>query len=107
MTSVPSRKNLPSLTDPMLVRNVEEKIEDVEGFQVNFLHQKSGNDVRGHKDIGGNYKYDYKAKNGYTVSNWIENRFKNNFPGYDVEVLNGNGEPVPGNTKLETVRSSY
>jgi hypothetical protein len=90
----------------MLVRNLEGKIEDVEGFEVNFLHP-SGSDVKGHKDIGGDYGYDYKAKEGYTVSNWVENRFKKNFPGYDVEVLDGDGEPVPGNTKLETVRSSY
>ena len=90
----------------MLVRNLERNIEDTEGFEVNFLHP-DGTDVKGHKKIQGDYSYEQKAPHRYTASNWKENRFKSNFPGFDVEVLDGEGEPVLGNTRLDTVRDSY
>jgi len=90
----------------MLVRNLERNIEDTEGFEISFLHP-SGTDVKGHKKIQGGYSYERKAPHRYTVSNWKENRFKSNFPGFDVEVLDGDGDPVPGNTRLDTVRDSY
>jgi hypothetical protein len=90
----------------MLIRNLERKIKSIEGFEVNFLHP-DGRDVNGNKDIGGSYSYEKKAPNRYTVSNWVENRFKDGFPGFEVEVLDGEGESVLGNTRLDTVRSTY
>jgi hypothetical protein len=90
----------------MLVRNLERKIRDIEGFELNFLHP-DGRDVKGNKEIGGDYQYSQKAPSRYTVSNWKENRFGDNFPGFDVEVLDGEGESVQGNTRLDTVRNSY
>ena len=89
------------------VKTLERNIEDVEGFKINFLHTQNGRDVNGNKNIGGDYPYENKAPARYTVSRWTENRFKSNFPGFDVEVLDGNGEPVQGNTRLDTVRDSY
>jgi len=34
-------------------------------------------------------------------------RIRPNYPGFDVDVINGDGQPVPGNTKLATVRDTY
>jgi len=42
-----------------------------------------------------------------TVKEFIEKRIKPNYSGYDIEVLDGNGSPVMGQTKLGTVRDSY
>ena len=86
----------------MLVKNLELKIKRIEGFEFNFLHP-SGTDVKGHKEIQGDYPYENKAPSRYTVSKWTENRFKSNFPSFDVEVLDREVEPVPGNTRLDTV----
>lgn len=90
----------------MLVRNQERRIKRVEGFEVNFLHP-DGRDVKGNRDIGGNYTFENRAPDRFTVSHWKQNRFKDDFPGFEVEVLDGEGEAVPGNTRLDTVRSSY
>ncbi|GIO06232.1 hypothetical protein J31TS6_22600 [Brevibacillus reuszeri] len=88
------------------IKNVEKKIWEVEGFGVTFKHS-SGADVRGDKNGIPQYDYERQAKNDSTVSEWKTSRFKKCYPGYDVDVLNGDGEVVNGNTKLGTVRDSY
>lgn len=89
------------------VKNVEKRIWDIEGFAVTFKHN-GGRDVRA--DCGGvpQYNgYERMAKNDMTVAEWKERRFFPNYSGYDVDVLDGDGQPVPGNTKLASVRDSY
>ena len=89
------------------VKSIEKKIWDVEGFDVHILHP-DGHDVRG--DIHGlpNYsKYERAAKNEITVADWRETRFKSVYPGFNVEVLDGDGEVVHGGTRLGSVRDSY
>jgi hypothetical protein len=41
------------------------------------------------------------------VETWKETRFRSSYPGFDVEVVDRRGNPVQGNTKLDTVRRSY
>jgi acyl-coenzyme A synthetase/AMP-(fatty) acid ligase len=41
------------------------------------------------------------------VSEWKKGRFKKSYPGYDVDVLDADGEPAKGQTKLGTVRDTY
>jgi hypothetical protein len=88
------------------VKTVEKRIWDVEGFAVAILHLH-GSDVRSDKEGLPMYKYEKAAKNDMTVADWKEIRFKPNYPGFDVAVLNGSGETVHGGTKLWTVRDSY
>lgn len=88
------------------VKTIERIIWENEGFDIRFV--KDGKDVRG--DLSGlpqNYNYLKRAKGTMNVSQWKEKRFHKAFPGYDVEVLDGNGNVVDGHTRLSTVRESY
>ncbi|WP_084515852.1 hypothetical protein [Desulfovibrio cuneatus] len=47
------------------------------------------------------------AKNDMTVKEWKDRRFSKQYPGLTVDVLDGDGNHVPGQTKIGTVRESY
>lgn len=89
----------------------EKKISVIEGFVVRFLHaapgKAKGRDVRSDKTNLPSYSYRRKAAGTQTVAAWIETRFSKNYPGYEVEVLDGNGKKVHGKTLLSTVRDTY
>ena len=88
------------------VKNVEKKIWDIEGFDVVIKH--NGKDVRGDATGLPQYgPYEKMARNDMTVSEWKTNRFFKSYPGYEVDVLDGNGNVAVGHTKLFTVRDSY
>ena len=42
-----------------------------------------------------------------TVAEWTKKRFKQKYPGYDVQVLDAEGNKVVGNSTLETIRNTY
>jgi hypothetical protein len=90
-----------------LVKNVEKRIWDIEQFDVIIRHA-DGRDMRGDRTGIPQYPpYERMAKNSMTVSDWRAQRFHPNFPGFEIDVLDGAGETVPGNTHLSTVRDSY
>jgi len=89
-----------------LVKNVEKRIWDVERFDVVIKHE-DGRDMRGDRTGIPMYDYSMAAKDTMTVADWKQRRFKPNYPGLDVEVLDGYGNVVAGNTLLSTVRESY
>ncbi len=88
------------------VANVERKIRRVEGFDVRILHLR-GTDVRGDRTGLPQYSFRHAAAADFTVEHWKETRFRPSFPGFEVDVLDGRGRSVQGNTKLSTVRASY
>ena len=88
------------------IANVERKIRRVEGFEVRILHLR-GADVRGDRMGMPQYSFRHAAAEDFTVERWKETRFRPSFPGFEVDVLDGRGRSVQGNTKLATVRSSY
>jgi hypothetical protein len=88
------------------LKNVERKIWDVEGFAV-AIKYPAGRDIRGDKEGIPTYPYDRMARNALTVAAWKEQRFVPNYVGFDVDVLDGSGYVVAGNTLLSTVRDSY
>ncbi len=53
------------------------------------------------------YAYERKAWDIWTVARWKNVRFYPSYAGFEVDVLNGEGESVSGNTLLSTVRGSY
>ena len=89
----------------------ERKISVIEGFVVRFRHAapggSKGRDVRSDKKNLPSYSYRRKAAGTQTVAAWIESRFIKNYPGYKVEVLDGDGKKVHGKTLLSTLRSTY
>lgn len=88
----------------------EKKISAIEGFVVRFLHAgpgTNGRNVRSDMKNLPSYSYLRKAAGNQTVAAWIENRFAKKFPGFKVEVLDGNGKKVHGKTLLSTLRATY
>ena len=88
------------------VMRVEKQVWDVEGFAVAFLYE-DGTDVRGDRRGLPGYPFQNAAKNSMNVADWKEHRFRINYPGFDVAVLDGDGNRVHGGTLLATVRDSY
>ena len=88
------------------VKNVEKRIWDLEGFAVHILHL-GGRDVRGDRKGLPQYPYKIQAADDMTVEQWKTIRFRQVYPGFEVELLDGDGHPVHGNTKLDTLRMSY
>jgi len=87
------------------IKHIEATVADVERFKIRIM--QNGADVRGDKVVNKQYDAGKMAKNSYTVSQWKENRFRKQFPGYDVDVLNADGSVARGNTLLSTVRYTY
>ncbi len=88
------------------VGRVELRISQVEGFLVRMRHL-DGADVRSDRMGMPTWPYERAAKDRWTVADWKRERFFPTYPGFSVEVLDGDQEDVPGQTKLETVRDSY
>ena len=84
---------------------VEQKIEKIEGFKVNFI--RNGRKVRADKEDVPQYDYSNAAQDKHTVADWIAGRFNNRYSGYDVYVLYPSGKVASGNTILKTVRGTY
>lgn len=88
------------------VKSIENKIRRIEGFEVRL--RWNNRDVRA--DCGGlppYPPYERMANDDTTVSAWKRARFAPYYPGYHVDVLDGEGDPCPGNMKLATVRAGY
>jgi len=89
------------------VKRVEKQIWDLEGFAVTIRYE-DGRDVRGdRKGLPSYNRLERAAKNSMTVTQWKDQRFKDRYPDFDVDVLDGDGEAVHGGTLLGTVRDSY
>ena len=86
-----------------ILKNVEAKIQQVEGFIVRFFW--NGADVYGNKTDIPQYPYSVKAPNDWTVAEWINKRFSQVYPGYEAKAFSANGDPVGArNVKLSTIR---
>lgn len=86
------------------VQNIEKRIYDIEGFEVDIT--KDAKNVRGDLQLPKQYEAERMSKNSMTVGEW-KNKFKTQYPGYDVVVKKNNGEKASGQTKLATVRDTY
>lgn len=86
------------------VQNIEKRIYDIEGFEVDIT--KDTKNVRGDLQLPKQYEAERMSKNSMTVGEW-KNKFKTQYPGYDVVVKKNKGEKASGQTKLATVRDTY
>ena len=78
------------------VRQVEKRIEEVEGFQGTDPARRRIDD----------YSYARAANKAWTVAKWRKSRFTLSYEDFGVEVLDGDGNPVHGKTLLSTVRDT-
>ena len=85
------------------VRQVEKRIEEVEGFRVRFLSPEGTDLARRHID---DYSYARAANKAWTVAKWRKSRFTPSYTAFGVEVLDGDGNPVHGKTLLSTMRDT-
>ena len=54
------------------------------------------------------WPYERAARDGWSVANWIRERFTPTYPRFAVEVLDGDGNAVrAGQTRLKSVRATY
>ncbi len=90
----------------MKIGTLEMKIARVEGFQVRV--RIDGRDVRSDREGMPTWPYEKAARDGWSVARWKQERFVSLYPGFGVEVLDGDGNVIEfGQTLLETVRESY
>lgn len=89
------------------VGSIELKIGRIEHFRVRIRYL-NGPDVRGDRAGMPTWPYERAARDAWTVADWRERRFCNVYPGFDVDVLDGDGNVVgAGQTLLQTVRETY
>ena len=88
------------------VKTIERQIGNLEEFDVTIRHP-DGRDARGDRKGLPGYAYERRAKDGMTISDWKQRRFSQYYSGWEVDVLDADGEAVAGNTILGTVRASY
>lgn len=91
-----------------LLKTIIKQIKDQEGFDVYFTTTQNvtvRKDKSGFTSYNGNWQK--MARSDWTVAEWKKSRFNKLYGGYNVVVLDGHGEPVPGNKKLKTLRESY
>lgn len=87
-----------------LVKNIEKKIYEVEGFEVIIRHE--GKDVRGDATLPTQYAGQRMTKNAASVSDF-RNKFQRQYAGFGMDVLKADGSKAPGQMKLSTVRDTY
>lgn len=86
-----------------VLKYVEEKIEQVERFKVQFF--QNGVNVNSQKKNIPTYPFSVAAPGDWTVAEWITKRFNKTYPGYEAQVLDSGGNPVASrNVKLENIR---
>ena len=88
------------------VGRVENRSSRVEGFRVRIKHL-DGADVRSDRAGMPPWPFERAAKDAWTVADWKRERFTPFYPGFEVDVLDRGRQPVIGQTRLESVRSSY
>ena len=87
------------------VKNVEKKIWDVEDFDVTI--KSNGKDLRGDKQGLKQFEGERASINSWTVAEWKRKKFSAQYPGLDVDILDGDGNPIDGRKTLGTVRDTY
>jgi hypothetical protein len=92
------------MSNPQLLTRIEREIHEFEGFSV---HIKSVNGKVPARVPSYKRKYERRARERFTVSDWKRSRFERDYPDLQVDVLLGDGRVATGKTYLERVRHSY
>ena len=87
------------------VKIIEKHIFDLEGFDVK-IKTPDGKDLRSDMNLPKQYSAERMSKNNFAVNDW-KSKFKTQLPGYDVDVLKGDGSKASGQMKLGNLRDTY
>lgn len=91
----------------MKIGTLEMKIARIEGFRVRVT-TSDNRDIRSDREGMPPWPYEKAARDAWTVAKWKQERFVSCYPGFDVDIFDGDGNLVEhGRTLLETVRESY
>ena len=88
------------------LKTVQRQLTRLEGFKVTFRHP-DGRKMRSDRSAVPQYTYERKAWGKWTVARWKNVRFYPSYAGFEVDVLNAEGEVMRGHTRLSNVRDSY
>lgn len=91
------------------VKSVERRIFNIEGFDVTIKAKNNNGewkDIRDDASLPKQYNASRMSRNSFSVTEW-KSKFKKQYPGYEVDVLDNNGDPIDGHTKLSSVRDTY
>jgi hypothetical protein len=88
------------------VGRVELSICKLEGFLVAIKYHDGAN-VRSDREGIPGWPYDRAARDSWTVAEWKQNRFAKTYPGFTVDVLDGDRNVAAGQMRLERLRDSY
>ena len=77
----------------MKIGTLEMKIARVEGFQVR-IRTSDGRDIRSDREGMPPWPYEKGARDRWPVARWKLERFVSLYPGFGVDVLDGDGTPV-------------
>lgn len=88
------------------LRWVEGQIHRIEGFHVAFRHPR-GRDVRSDMEDVRSYPFERRLADDRTVSEWVDLRFREQYRGFEVDVLRADGSSAHGNTLLRNLRADY
>lgn len=83
---------------------IESQIKKNEHVKVHFMKDKKN--VRSEVFLQTNYTSKKMTKNAANV-NYLKEKLKKNFPGYDFKVYDGDDNPARGNMLLGTLRDTY
>lgn len=89
-----------------IVKNVEKRIFDIVAFEVRSKNV-NGRALNSNSNLALYTCYERMASNKWTVQDWKDNRFKRDYPGYLVDVLDGNGRVARGSMVLGRIRDTY
>lgn len=84
-------------------RELEAQISSVERLEVRLVNE-NGRRVRADAEGFADYPYQNAANRNLTVAAWKEARFAQHYDGYEIDVINANGESARGNTLLTNLR---
>jgi hypothetical protein len=88
------------------IERIEKQIYKLEGFKVRIRHL-DGRDVRGDRSEVPGWPYERAAREILSVSEWKKTRFHKRYPGFTVDVLNGDDSVAHGKNSLSKVRNRY
>jgi hypothetical protein len=90
------------------IKRIENEIREFEGFAV-AIHSASRRAAANASAKAPSYKrrYQRRARENHTVTDWKRLRFETGYPDFVVDVLLADGRVATGKTRLARVRRSF